>query len=264
MQNRMKIGVIGGAGWLGQAIAKALLRSAISTPSDLILSYRSRKAEEISGVHWTTDNQFLADHCDIIILSVRPEDWKTLKFDAKEKLVISVMAGIKLDALIKAHNTQRVVRALPNAAAEFQQSFTPWFASQATSEENHSIVRAIFDACGTQDQADDERQIDYYTVLTGSGPAFPALLAQVMIRHDIEFGIAPHKANKAVRMLLTSAATMLESSEETPAEIITRLTNYRGTTAAALEAMRAHGFDEAVGIGLSSGFQKALSIGGTE
>lgn len=261
MASAEKMGIVGGSGWLGRAIASAMLETNLFNASNLTLSFRTLKYNGLASVNWTQNNQDLADNTDVIIISVRPEDWPSVSFDAKGKLVISVMAGIDMKALAERHNTNRVIRALPNAAAEIQKSFTLWYASDAVSEYDRTLVRAIFDACGTQDQAKDEREIDYFTALTGSGPAFPALLAEAMIKHAIEFGISPKRANKAVRAVIVGAAALLEKNNQTAAEILDDFMAYQGTTAAALETMRAEGFDTAVASGISSGFQRALTMG---
>lgn len=261
MAGAEKIGIVGGAGWLGKAIASAMLEANLINPSNLTLSFRSNKYDGLNGVNWTQNNQNLADNSDVIIISVRPEDWPSISLDAKGKLVISVMAGIGINALAERHNTNRVVRVLPNAAAEIQKSFTVWYASDQLNDNDRALVRAIFDACGTEDEAKDEREIDYFTALTGSGPAFPALLAEAMTKHAIEFGISPKRANKAARAVIMGAAGLLEKNNQTAAEILNSFMEYQGTTAAALEAMRAEGFDKAVASGISSGFSKALTMG---
>lgn len=261
MDSAEKMGIVGGAGWLGRAIASAMLEAKLINASNLTLSFRNHKYDGFANVNWTQNNQDLADNSDVIILSVRPEDWPSISLDAKGKLIISVMAGIGMEALAERHNTNRVVRALPNAAAEIQKSFTLWYASDHLNDNDHALVRAIFDACGTEDEAKDEREIDYFTALTGSGPAFPALLAEAMTKHAIEFGIPPKRARKAVRAVIIGAAGLLEKNNQTAAEILASFMEYQGTTAAALETMRAEGFDNAVASGISSGFSKALTMG---
>lgn len=166
MAGAEKIGIVGGAGWLGKAIASAMLEANLINPSNLTLSFRSNKYDGLNGVNWTQNNQNLADNSDVIIISVRPEDWPSISLDAKGKLIISVMAGIGINALAERHNTNRVVRALPNAAAEIQKSFTVWYASDQLNDNDRALVRAIFDACGTEDETKDEREIDYFTALT--------------------------------------------------------------------------------------------------
>ena len=78
----LRIGIIGGAGWLGGAIAAAVLDSGVSAPPDLALSYRSKRPDCFPEAFWTDDNQVLADRSDVIVLSVRPADWRHLNVNA--------------------------------------------------------------------------------------------------------------------------------------------------------------------------------------
>ncbi|RWD46334.1 MAG: pyrroline-5-carboxylate reductase, partial [Mesorhizobium sp.] len=72
MSASIKLGVVGGAGWLGGAIAGAALAAGVLRAEDLALSYRSAKPDRFPGAFWTDDNQALADRSDVIVLSVRP------------------------------------------------------------------------------------------------------------------------------------------------------------------------------------------------
>ncbi|TPJ32621.1 pyrroline-5-carboxylate reductase dimerization domain-containing protein [Mesorhizobium sp. B2-8-3] len=263
MNASIRLGIVGGAGWLGGAIADAALQAGIVRAQDLALSYRSAKPDRFAGAFWTDDNQALADRCDIIMLSVRPQDWPSLAIDAKGKLVISVMAGIRLAEIGAKHGTRRVVRTLPNAAAEVAKSYTPWIASSDATSEDRAIVRAIFCACGSQDEVGSERDIDYLTGLTGSGPAFPALLADAMMRHAVAFGLKPEVAQRAVNTVLTGTGQLLDLNDASPADTVKTFLGYRGTTAAAIETMCEAGFDDAVAKGLEAAFRKSIAMGET-
>lgn len=257
----MKLGVIGGGGWLGGAIVQSLLDAKLVTSENLCLSSRRERPDRFPDAFWTTDSQALADRSDVIILSVRPEDWPPLGVDARGKLVISVMAGIRLAAIAKRHQTERVVRSLPNAAAEVGLSYTPWLASAGVGDADRTIVRAIFGACGVEDEVSSERDIDYLTGLTGSGPAFPALLAAAMVRDAVQNGLSPATARRAVNTLLAGAGRLIERHGEEPENMVQSFVAYRGTTAAAIETMRDAGFDRAVAEGLAAAFRKSVAMG---
>jgi len=68
----LRIGVIGGAGWLGGAIAESMLKAGVVEPDGLTLSYRSRRPEILPGAAWTPDNQELADRSDVVSMSYGP------------------------------------------------------------------------------------------------------------------------------------------------------------------------------------------------
>ncbi|MGZ9719556.1 pyrroline-5-carboxylate reductase family protein [Rhizobium miluonense] len=261
MSGSLRIGIVGGAGWLGGAIATSILEAGIIAPQNLSLSYRRERSGRFPDSFWTTDNQELADRADVIILSVRPQDWPAVSIDASGKLVVSVMAGIRLAALSAQHKTERVVRALPNAAAEVSCSYTPWIASNHVLEPDRAVIRQIFNASGVQDEVASEHDIDYLTGLTGSGPAFPALLAAAMMDHAVDHGLTRDVAERAVSTVLIGAGRLLERRQERPGDIVRTFLDYRGTTAAAINEMRASGFDAAVHKGLSAAFIKSVSMG---
>ena len=262
MAASVRVGIVGAAGWLGGAIAQALLDRQFVDPSGLTLSYRSKRPPRFAGASWTKDNQQLADKSDVIVVSVRPADWPSLSIDADGKLVISVMAGIRLEQLAARLGTDRVVRSLPNAAAEVGRSYTPWVASAAVTGSDRTLVSAIFSTCGLSDELRGEADIDYMTGLSGSGPAFPALLAAAMMRDAVSRGIPAAIARRAVTSVLIGTGSLFERSGEDPSETVETFVAYRGTTAAGIEAMRANGFDGAVAEGLSAALQKSVSMGG--
>lgn len=255
------IGIIGGAGWLGRAIAEAVVDAAMVRPEQLTLSYRSGCPEFLPDAVWTRDNQALADRSDIVIVSVRPQDFPAIDVAAEGKLVVSVMAGIPIDRLSRHFGTRRVVRTLPNAAAEVRKSYTPWVASDGVTEEDRDVVRRILEACGTADEIAKEADIDYLTGLTGSGPAFPALLAAAMMEDAVAQGISPEVAQRSVNAVLVGTGRLVEARAESPADVVRTFVDYRGTTAAAIEAMRAAGFEAAVSRGLAAALSKSVRMG---
>lgn len=257
----LRAGVIGGGGWLGGAIVGAMLDSKLTSPDALTLSYRRTTPTRFSGVQWVRDNQELVDRSEVIIVSIRPADWPFLRVNARGKLVISVMAGITLDALAEQLDTNRVIRALPNALAEVRKSYTPWIGSAHLTDRDRSVTRDIFDACGTTDEMTSEADIDYFTGLSGSDTAFPALLAAAMIRDAVAHGIDPEIARRAVTTVLIGAGRLLEVNGESPTATVEAFVGYGGTTAAAFEAMRAANFERAISEGLSAAHRKAVGMG---
>ena len=171
-----RIGIIGGNGWLGNAIAQAAIATGSVDPARLTLSGRSdnRGAAELPDAHWTKDNGELVDRSDVVVLSVRPDQFQGVHIAARGKLVISVMAGVPARAIAERTGADEVARALPNAAAAIRRSFTPWYATPQVLAENKQLVQALFEACGEAAEVPFEAHIDYCVGMTGSGAAFPA------------------------------------------------------------------------------------------
>jgi pyrroline-5-carboxylate reductase len=258
------LGVIGGGGWLAGALLRPALADRIVMPADLVLSSRSGNIsgfESWPGVYMTTDNSVLVDASDIILLSVRPADIDALELDLRGRFVISVMAGITVEDISERFGARRIVRAMPNACAEQRLSFTPWFATDDVRRSEADFAQRFFSASGRAHVIADEGEIDYFTALTGSGAAFPALMADVMIRHAVEAGIDPDTADLAVRQLFLGAATQMARLDETPADIVELFMEYRGTTAAGLSAMMEANISHAIFSGLTAARRRASQRG---
>ena len=254
------IGVIGGGGWLAGALLRPVLTDRIVKPADLVLSSRSGNIsgfEPWPGVHTTTDNSILVDASDVIVFSVRPDDLDEIELDLRGRFVVSVMAGVTVEEIGERFGARRIVRAMPNACAEQRLSFTPWFATEDVRRSEIDFVHRFFSASGRAHLVSNENELDYFTALTGSGAAFPALMADAMIRHAIESGLDPETADVAVRQLFLGAATQMASIEETPADIVELFMEYRGTTAAGLSAMVEADLAHAVFRGLTAAQRRA-------
>jgi len=260
MNSSVRIGVIGGNGWIGGALARAMVDAGLLPPSRLTLSCRSAPPAWLPDATWTHDNQALVDRADVVILSVRPQDWPHVDISARGKLVVSVMAGVPIAAIADRTGASRVARALPNAAASVGKSYTPWIASSAVTAADRSIIARIFNACGVEDEAPREADIDYLTGHSGTGPAYPALLATAMMRDAIAHGLPESMARRAVVGVLIGAGRIFEKTGENPADTVAAFVNYRGVTAAAIEVMLAGGFQDLISAGLAAALAKASSL----
>lgn len=258
-----QIGIIGGNGWLGNAIASAAVTSGAIAGDRLILSGRSDKrgALPVPGAAHTRDNAELAAAADVIVLCVPPQDFPEVHIDALDKLVISVMAGVTAQTIIDQTGAREVVRAIPNAAAAIRKSFTPWYAVPGVSEANKLVVQDLFDACGDGAEVSQEAHIDYCVGMTGSGAAFPALLAEAMVAHAISQGLPAAFAQRAAKGVVVGASQLFASGEADTAVIVKEMIDYRGTTAAALQTMLDSGFNQAVAAGLEAASAKAAALG---
>lgn len=265
MALRERIGVIGGGGWLGSAMIRAAIAKGAVDPAKVMLSGRSldkKSAAGIEGVRWTTDNAELVGSSDVVVLSVRPFQFRDVVLPMSSKLVISVMAGVTCDAIASETKASRVVRSIPNAAAAVGQSFTPWFAAGETSEHDKEIVRALLQASGEEAEVSLESHIDYCVGFTGSGAAFPALLAEALVSHAVSHGIPREFAERAARKVVSGASQLFAGPDGDTGAIVKEMIDYRGVVAAALQAMLDQGFMAAVSSGLDAASAKAATIAG--
>lgn len=241
----MRIGIIGATGWLGSALGSRLLSQGIVDADRLLLANRSGPRADYQGhvVAWARDAQDLADRCDAIVLSVRPQDWPALTLQAPGRLVLSFMAGVPASAL--ARTGGRIVRAMPNAAAEVGRSYSPWWAAAEVGEADRRAVRQILSAIG-EDEIAMESQLDLMTALPGSGPAYAALMATAMAGYMLDRGVPHAIAWRAAQAAVCDGAALLQDRIEASPDMVRAYRDYRGTTAAGIEAAEAAGFSAAV------------------
>jgi len=246
------LGIIGGTGWLGAAIAKAVLAKALVPTGNLIISNRSGShplAQQ--GACLVTDNQDLVDRSDVVIIAVRPEHFASLDINATGKTVISLMAGVTVQSIAAQTLASAVVRAMPNAAVDIEQSFTPWYCSHGVEATTKSLVQRLFECVGTAAEVQKEDFIDYLSALSGTGPAFPALLMTALANQAMLAGIPRDIAQLAAQNVVVNSSQLLASRDAQ--QMIDALVAYRGVTAAALQTMSQGHFEEQIGRALQAG-----------
>ncbi|MBK5300627.1 MULTISPECIES: pyrroline-5-carboxylate reductase family protein [Gammaproteobacteria] len=249
------LGIIGGTGWLGRATAEALLESSFIKPDHLLISNRSGVSTFEPGVKLLADNQQLVDLSDIVVLSIRPEQFRELQINARGKLVISLMAGVSAAAISAATGADAIVRAMPNAAVEIRQSFTPWYCVGNLVERDREWVQRLFECVGAADELPDEDGIDYLSALSGTGPAFPAMLQMALTNQAVAAGIPLAIAQRAAQGVMVGGGQMLANRD--PRQMIESLMAYRGVTAAALQSMADQDIESIVGRAVQAGAEVA-------
>ena len=119
----------------------------------------------------------------------------------------------------------------------------------------------LLDSFGSGDEVATEAEIDYMTGLSGTGPAYPALLAVALVRDAVAHGLPPEVSRRAVTALFIGTGRLLEKNGENAEDTVAAFVDYRGVTAAGILAMREAGFDTAVSAGLAAALEKSLGLG---
>lgn len=176
----MRVGIIGSTGRLGSSLGKQLLARKLIAPEQLVvLGCGSRRFDHCghTGVVPAIDVRDLVSRSDIVVLTIRPDAWPNLSLRADDKLVVSFMAGVSGSALARCRG--RVVRAMPNDAAEFGASYTPWWASDGVTDEDRDAVRWLLSAIGASAESADETDVDPSTPADQAGrPTFADLMME--------------------------------------------------------------------------------------
>ncbi len=209
----------------------------VSDPGD---SARQQLNKQFA-VQTTTDNQQAAA-AEVIILAVKPQIMQSVleplrdQLSQRQPLIISVAAGIDLDALKRWSGCQKIVRCMPNTPALLGKGATGLYASEAVTLEQKNQTDALLAPTGITVWVQTEAEIDAVTALSGSGPAYYFLMMESMIKAGIELGLSPETAENLTLQTAVGAAVMAQSSDVSPAELRRRVTSPKGTTEQAIQS----------------------------
>lgn len=261
--NKGLVVLVGATGWLGRSIGPALLNSKSVDEGSLVCVNWSGPSSHFSpwpGVRWSREIPASAKTADVVILSLGAEEFRSGQFDCGDALVLSLMAGVGLSELQVRAGTQRVVRAMLNAAVEFGTSYTPWVTSDAAGETSKKRVRTILAVLGTEELLQKESDIDVLTALSGAGPANTALLVDALARAGAELGLDSDVALRAATSTVRDTTDFFEPEGAKPGQLVRQFIEYEGVIAAALNAAGENGFYRAISVAIVKGLEKVKTM----
>ena len=165
-------------------------------------------------------------------------------------LQLSVMAGIRSDALVAASGSARVVRAMPNTPALIGQGVAGLFARAEVEAAARSEIEVLFAPTGQALWVAREDDLDAVTAISGSGPAYVFYFIEAMVQAATEMGLTAEQGRTLAQATFAGAAALAQASPLQPAELRAQVTSKGGTTHAAITSL-----DDS---GVKAAFVKAL------
>ncbi|WP_454915726.1 pyrroline-5-carboxylate reductase [Xanthobacter sediminis] len=160
-------------------------------------------------------------------------------------LVVSIMAGRTLSFLAD-HFPEGtpLVRAIPNTPAAIGRGVSVAVPGGTASAADRALASALLGAIGIVEWVDEEALMDAATAVSGSGPAYVFLLAEVLAEAGRAAGLPADLSGRIARATVSGAGALLDASDLPAATLRQNVTSPGGTTAAALAVLmhEAHGF----------------------
>jgi pyrroline-5-carboxylate reductase len=268
----MKIAFIGG-GNMGEAMLSRLVAQNLSTREDIIVSDVSEARRQYLEKNYqvkTTDNNVLALAArEVIVLAIKPQTLTTamegLKGTLKpSQLVLSIIAGARIDTLRQGLNHGPLVRAMPNTPAQIGAGMTVWTATPEVNEKQKQWGKAILGSIGQEIYVDDEKYLDMATAVSGSGPAYFFLFAEALADAAVSIGMPRDMAEKLAMQTMLGSGALLSNSGKPAAELRRMVTSPGGTTAEAIASFEKSGFSEIVRKAVVAAYEKAKQLGGQQ
>jgi len=253
-----------GAGNIGTAIARGLVKTGQLTADKLILTQRhADKLQPLAqeGFKTTTDNQAAVESSDLIIVAVEPGQLDGLLKAIAPALIperhtlVSVVSGASIaDMRQLVKGAAVIVRAMPNTAIAVGESMT-CLAAYESDRAGLLLAETIFQAVGTT-LVIDEEQMGPATALCACGTAFFLRSIRAASQGGIEIGFHSDAALAMAAQTAKGAAALLLERGLHPEREIDRVTTPRGATISGLNEMEHQGFSSAMIRGITTSSEK--------
>ena len=271
----MKIAFLGG-GNMASALIGGLIAKGQDPRSISVIEMSPAARERLGArfpVHLSTAPDAAAQGAEVLVLAIKPQDMKaalaSVSGFSKEKLVVSVAAGIRLEALSRwLGGHRRIVRCMPNTPGLIGAGITGLFASPEISSSERQKAESILRAVGEIVWVAEERLLDPVTAVSASGPAYVFWFIEQLAAAAMKLGIPKEDALALAKQTVLGAARLAASSEKDPAELRRDVTSKGGTTEAALKVIEeeklAERFFRAIDAASRRGEEMGRELGGPE
>lgn len=256
---------------MGEAILAQLLATELYQPDQVTVSDpsvdRQAALRDRYGVHVTGDNhQALAQ--STVVLAIKPQVFDRVVADLATDAIpattcmISILAGMPLARLETAFPTCAVVRAMPNTPAQVGAGITAIAAGQRVQPDQLTRARQVLAAVGDVVEV-PEYLMDAVTGLSGSGPAYVALMVEALADGGVAAGLPRAIALPMAIQTVRGTTELLAQRNLHPAILKDQVTSPGGTTIAGVSQLETHGFRAALIAAVTAAAQRSQELGQT-
>ncbi|XP_022913220.1 pyrroline-5-carboxylate reductase 3-like [Onthophagus taurus] len=271
----MKIGFIGG-GNMARAIAEGIVQKGLAPYSSMYVSgphEENLKEWKTKGVQITTENGVVVEKSSLIFLAVKPHilpaaianvydtisDWEL----TDNKLFVSVLAGVKLEALesiLTRLEGSRVIRVMPNTPMMVGAGCSVYCPGQHATDHDSFVVKTILEVSGLC-QLVPESMIDAVGALTGCGPAFIYLIIEAMSDGAVMMGVPRNMATNFAAQTVLGAAKMVQQTGKSTGVLKEEVCSPGGTTITGIHALESGGVRAAIMNAIEASTKKSEELG---
>lgn len=262
---KMKIAILGG-GNLGTSLARGLVNSKFSGIDDIFIT--DKRESRLTwlrniGFKVTNDNNLAVRSADIVILSVKPQQFVELSGEVagnfkKGQLIISTITGISFKDLEAVTGKIPLVRIMPNTALEICESMTCISFKNCEPDHEKSVL-SIFEKLG-KTAIITEDLMSAATVIGACGIAFALRFMRAMSQGGIEIGFNAEMSQLITAQTVKGAARLILETSNHPESEIDKVTTPQGITISGLNEMEHQGLSSAVIRGMTTSFNKLENL----
>jgi pyrroline-5-carboxylate reductase len=261
---------------MGESLLSRLIAQQLYRCDEILVSEpqapRRQVLVEKYGIEVTSDNRAAAAASDVLLLAIKPQVFDAVAAElAEEKgqesraqeplpLVVSILAGVPLSQLEAAFSRQPVIRAMPNTPATVGAGITAIAPGKAVEPSHIERATAIFQAVGQVVEV-PENLMDAVTGLSGSGPAYVAIMVEALADGGVAAGLPRAIASKLAISTVLGTAQLLQESQLHPAQLKDQVTSPGGTTIAGIAELERAGFRSALIAAVQAAYKRSQQLG---
>lgn len=248
-----QLGIIGG-GVMGEALLSRLLAQGLYEPEQVIVSDPNAQRRQYLQTNYriaTTGENADAIAAATVLLAIKPQVFDTVSQSlpvatyAHQPLILSILAGMPLARLAAGFPSCPIVRAMPNTPAIVGAGMTAIAPGSLVTPEHMQQAQQLFAAVGSVVEV-TETLMDAVTGVSGSGPAFVALVVEALADGGVAAGLPRAIANQLAQQTILGTVQLLQESQLHPGQLKDRVTSPGGTTIAGVAKLEEKGLRSAL------------------
>jgi pyrroline-5-carboxylate reductase len=264
-----------GCGVMAESMIAGLLRKNLVVPEQITASHpRAVRRENLTAkykIQMFESNveavkSVQASDDSIIALCVKPQRLNGVLDELKDavatnQIVLSIVAGTRIETLSKELNNEKIVRAMPNTPSQIGAGITAWTCTESVSAAERANVKALLAALGKDLPVETENMIDMATSLSATGPTYVFMVMEALTDAGVHLGFSREMAKELVQETMLGSVRFAMESHKHPAELRNMVTSPGGTSADAIYQMEKGGLRTVLSKAVYSAYQKAVALG---
>jgi pyrroline-5-carboxylate reductase len=271
---KMKLAFVG-CGVMAESMIAGLLRKNLVNPEQVLASHpRAGRREELAakyGIRAFEDNaeaveKIRENENSMVALCVKPQRLDGVLQDlnrsvAPNQIVLSIVAGAKIEPLSEALSNEKIVRAMPNTPSQIGAGITAWTCTENVDENERAQIKALLTALGKELFVETENMIDMATSLSATGPTYIFMVMEALTDAGVHMGFSRETAKELVQETMLGSVKFAIESRRHPAELRNMVTSPGGTSAEAIYQMEKGGLRTVLSKAVYAAYQKAVALG---
>jgi len=267
-----------GCGVMAEAMIAGLLNNHLVKPEQVIGSHpRPERRDELLekyGIRVVEENRDAVKLAEfdggqgstIVVLTVKPQRLGVILGELKdvikdEYLIVSIVAGARIETIAADLRHSSIVRAMPNTPAQIGEGMTVWTATPQVSEAQRLQIQTVLGALGRELHVEEEKMIDMATALSATGPTYTFLMMEALIDAGVHLGFSRHVAQELVIQTMLGSVLYARESGKHPAELRNMVTSPGGTSAEAIYQMEKGTLRTVLSKAVWAAYRRAAALG---